>query len=114
MHLWPGEICHLAVPAIYINTHTKTYPRRSGRLWATNIRLVFVSPQRDFDLDWKRVKTVARDGNTLVLEMSIKKGNGLYIIDRPIIAEAIISRLIELSLVSQSKSVPPKAKQKQD
>lgn len=60
LHLWPGEICHLEFPAIYVNTDTKTYPRRSGRLWATNMRLVFVSPQRDFDLDWKRVKTVAR------------------------------------------------------
>src|SRR5260370_4172531 len=66
LHLWPGETCHLELPAIYINTDTKTYPRRSGRLWATNIRLVFVSPQRDFDLDWKRVKTIAKDGNNLL------------------------------------------------
>lgn len=105
LHLWPGEICHLELPAVYINTDTKTYPRRSGRLWATNMRLVFVSPQRDFDLDWKRVKTVGRDGNTLLLEMSIKKGNGLYIVDHPLIAEATISRLID---VAQSTRVPPK------
>lgn len=78
------------------------------------MRLVFVSPQRDFDLDWRRVKTVTRDGNTLVLEMSIKKGNGFYIVDRPIIVEAIISRLIAVSLTSQSSRVPPKAKQKQE
>jgi len=112
LHLWPGEICHLEGPAIYINTDTKTYPRRSGQLWATSMRLVFVSPQRDFDVDWRRVKTVGRDGNTLVLEMSIKKGNGLYVVDRPIIVEAIISRLIALSRMSQSTGVPPKDKQK--
>ncbi len=63
LHLWPSEICHLELPAIYINTDTKTYPRRSGKLWATNMRLVFISPKRDFDLDWKRIRTVARDGN---------------------------------------------------
>ena len=80
-------------------------------MWATNIRLVFVSPQRDFDLDWKRVKTIARDGNTLVLEMSIKKGNGLYIVDQPIIAEAIISRLIA---VSQYARVPPRQERKKE
>lgn len=111
LHLWPGEICHLELPAIYINTDTKTYPRRSGQLWVTNMRLVFVSPQRDFDLDWKRVKAVARDGNTLVLEMSIKKGNGLYVVDRPVITEAVIQRLID---VSGSARVPPKESQKKN
>jgi len=108
MQLWPNEVCHLELPAIYINTDTKTYPRRSGRLWVTNIRLVFVSPQRDFDLDWRRVKAVTRDGNTLVLEMSIKKGNGLYVVDQPLIAEAVISRLIEVSHTTRSTRVPPK------
>ena len=111
MHLWPNEICHLELDAIYINTDTKTYPRRSGRLWATNTRLVFVSPQRDFDLDWKRVEAVTRDGNTLIMEMSIKKGNGLYIVDRPIIAEAVIRRLID---VSRSTRVPPKENQEKN
>jgi len=114
LHLWPSEICHLELPAIYINTDTKTYPRRSGKLWATNMRLVSISPKRDFDLDWKRIRTVARDGNTLVLEMSIKKGNGLYVVDRPIIAEAIISRLIEVSRMAQSTRVPPKEKKKDE
>ena len=114
LHLLPNEICHLDLPAIYINTDTKTYPRRSGRLWATNTRLVFISPQRDFELNWRRVKTVVRDGNTLLLEMSIKKGNGLYIVDRPIIAEAIISHLIEVTLAAESARVPPKDRQKRD
>lgn len=113
MHLWPTEICHLELPAIYINTDTKTHPRRSGTLWATNMRLVFVSPERSFDLDWKRVSAIARDSNTLVLQMSIKKGNGLYILDRPVIAEAIISQLIELSRRAESTRVPPKEKKKQ-
>ena len=49
-----------------------------------------------------------------MLEMTIKKGNGLYIVDRPIIAEAIISRLIALSMRSQSTRVPPREKQKKN
>jgi len=104
----PGEICHLELPAIYINTDTKTYPKRSGQLWATNSRLLFISPERDFDLAWKKVKSIERDGNTLFIEMTIKKGNGLYVVDRPIIAEAIISRLIA---TSQDTKVPPKEEQ---
>jgi hypothetical protein len=106
-NFWPGEICHLELPAIYINTDTKTYPRRSGRLWATNTRLLFISPERDFDLEWKKVKSIVRDGNTLIIEMSVKKGNGLYIVDHPIIAEAVIGTLIQISLQSRSKGVPP-------
>jgi DnaJ like chaperone protein len=109
-NFWPGEICYLELPAIYINTDTKTYPRRSGRLWATNTRLLFISPERDFELEWKKVNSIARDGNTLIIEMSIKKGNGLYIVDRPIMAEAVISMLIQISFESQSKHVPPKEK----
>ena len=111
-NLWPGEICHLELPAIYINTDTKTYPRRSGRLWVTNTRLLFISPERDFDLEWKKVKSIVRDGNTLMIEMSIKKGNGLYIVDHPIIAEAVIGTLIQISLQSRSKGVPPREKQR--
>jgi hypothetical protein len=97
LHMWPGETCHMELAATYINTDTKTYPRRVGKLWITNSRLVFVSPERDFEVDWSRVKTIARDGNTLHLEMSIKRGNGFYIVDRPLLAEAVISRLVEVS-----------------
>jgi hypothetical protein len=107
-----GEICHLETAADYVNTDTKTYPRRSGRLWLTSMKLIFVSAQRDFDLDWKRVKSIVREGDVLVLEASIKKGNGLYIVERPIIVEAMITRLIALSRMSDSTKVPPKEKQK--
>ena len=111
---WPSQICHLEVPAIYINTDTKTYPKRYGTLWATNSRLIFVSAERDFDLEWRKVRSVTRDGNTLGLEMSIKKGNGLYVVDRPILVEAIISRLVEDSRTAESTRVPPREKQKRD
>ena len=50
----------------------------------------------------------------MVIEMSIKKGNGIYIVDRPLIAEAIITRLIQNSSESQSTRVPPRGKQNTD
>jgi hypothetical protein len=110
-NFWPGEICHLELPAIYINTDTKTYPRRSGRLWATNTRLLFIAAERNFELEWKKVKNVARDGNTLIIEMSVKKGNGLYIVDRPIMAEAVINTLIQIA-IEQSKRARPKERRR--
>ena len=60
----------------------------------TNTRLLFISPERHFELEWKKVKSILREGNTLMIEMSIKKGNGLYIVDHPIITEAVIATLI--------------------
>lgn len=106
-----GEMCHVETLADYVNTDTKTYPRRSGRLWLTNMKLIFVSAERHFDLDWKRVQSVVRQGDVLVLEASIKKGNGLYIVERPILVEAIISRLI---VRSQSANAPPKGDKKNE
>ncbi len=106
-----GEVCHVETLADYVNTDTKTYPRRSGRLWLTSMKLTFISAERHFDLDWKRVQSVMREGDVLVLEASIKKGNGLYIVERPILVEAIISRLI---VNSQSARVPPRGEKKSE
>lgn len=91
------ETCHLELDAIYVNTDTKTYPQRFGKLLATDRRLIFTSPQRTFDIDWKRVVAIVREGDAIYLEMSIKKGNGLYTVERPLFAEAVITRLVEIS-----------------
>jgi hypothetical protein len=90
-----GETCHMEMDALYINTDTKTYPQRFGKLLATNRRLIFNSPQKSFDIDWKRVVTIVRDGDAIYLDMSIKRGNGLYTVERPLFAEAVITRLVE-------------------
>jgi hypothetical protein len=97
IHLNYGEICHMEVDAVYINTETKTYPRREGRLLATNKALHFASPQGGFSVDWKRVTTAIRDGDTIYLEMSIKRGNGLYVTAYPVFAEAVITYLVKAS-----------------
>ncbi len=111
MPMFGGEICHWETPADYVNTDTKTYPRRSGRLWLTNLKLIFISPERNFDLDWRRIQSVVREDEVLVLEASIKKGNGLYLVERPVLVEAIINRLI---VQAQSAGVPPRGEKKNE
>lgn len=59
----------------------------------------------------QRQKRGKRRQRLVLLDVE-QKGNGLYIIDRPIIAEAIFSRLIQVSVEAQSKRVPPRAKQR--
>jgi hypothetical protein len=44
--LQSDETCHMEMDAVYVNTDTKTYPRRLGKLLATNRRLIFNSSQR--------------------------------------------------------------------
>lgn len=97
MNVPSGDTCHMEMAAIYVNTDTKTYPQRFGTLLATDRRLIFSSPQRTFDIDWKRVVTVVRQGDSIYLEMSIKRGNGLYTVERPLFAAAVITRLVEVS-----------------
>jgi hypothetical protein len=72
---------------------------------------LFIAAERNFELEWKKVKNVARDGNTLIIEMSVKKGNGLYIVDRPIMAEAVINTLIQIA-IEQSKRARPKERRR--
>jgi hypothetical protein len=108
IHLNYDETCHMEVGAVYINTDTKTYPRREGRLLATNKSLHFASPQGGFSVDWKRVTTVVRDGDTLYMEMSIKRGNGLYITAYPVFAEAVITYLVKASR-SEARATPEAA-----
>lgn len=107
IHVDYGEVCHMEVDAIYINTDTKTYPRREGRLLATNKALRFASPQGGFQVDWKRVTTVVREGDSIYMEMSIKRGNGLYITSYPIFAEAVITYLVKASRVQEAPRARP-------
>ncbi|HYG10351.1 MAG TPA: J domain-containing protein [Pyrinomonadaceae bacterium] len=90
-----GEVAHLECGAIYINTETKTLPRRQGVLTLTNQKLRFASPQTSFMVDWKKVNGVAREGEMIYAEMSIKKGNGFYAVGRPVLVLAMFTQLIK-------------------
>jgi len=108
------EICHLELNASYINTDTKTYVQRDGKFLATNRRLIFSSPQRELEVDWRRVTNVVRKAETIYLEMSIKRGNGLYIFNQPVLAEAIINKLVELNRKEANKHAPGNQREEKD
>jgi DnaJ-domain-containing protein 1 len=43
------------------------------------------------------VVSIVREGDAIYLEMSIKRGNGLYTVEQPLFAEAVISQLVEIA-----------------
>jgi DnaJ like chaperone protein len=108
VYMLPGEICHFNEPATYINTETKTLPRRPGILWITNKKLMFSSAKTSgFDLEWRKVVAAVRESGMVYIQSSIKKGNGFLEVERPAMVEAIISWLI-----SKAEEEPKTARQK--
>jgi hypothetical protein len=94
-YLPPDETCHYREEAIYINTETKTFPRRPGDLLLTNKRLRFSgSAIAPFDVEWRKVTTAVRESGMVFLQTTIKKGNGFFQVERPAVLEAVINRLL--------------------
>lgn len=92
----PGEICHLEAEAEYINTETKTLPRRRGLLFLTSKYLRFASAQISVLAEWKKVTGASKDGDLIYVEVTGRKGTGLYVTPDPVFTDAVVSRLIDL------------------
>lgn len=94
-YLPPGETCHYREEAVYINTETKTLPRRPGELVLTNKRLMFsgltIAP---FDVEWRKVAAAVRESGMVFVQTTIKKGNGFFQVERPALLEALINTLV--------------------
>lgn len=91
VYMLPGETCHFNAPAVYINTETKTFPRRQGQLLLTSKKVMFSAPTSSFELEWRKVAGAARESGMVYLQSAIKKGNGFLQVERPAVVEAIIN-----------------------
>ena len=108
IYMLPGETCHFNGPVVYINTETKTLPRRPGKLLLTSKKLMFSSATTSgFDLEWRKVVAAVRESGMVYVQSSIKKGNGFLQVESPAIVEAIIN-----NLVSKAKEEPKAARQR--
>jgi 5-methylcytosine-specific restriction endonuclease McrA len=82
--------------ATYNKVNAKSVSHVPGRLLVTNKKLHFLSASGGADIPLKRILRVERKSNGVYLELSIKKGNGFYIVDDPMIAEAVIDTLVRM------------------
>ena len=96
VHLDAGEIAHLETPAIYHRvTRTSVIPMH-GRLIATDKQLRFVAPNEGWTILLKNILRVVRDGRSIQLELSVKRGAGKYTTPDLLMTEAVIDALVRI------------------
>jgi 5-methylcytosine-specific restriction endonuclease McrA len=108
VHLETDEICHLETEAAYQKVNTRSINYIYGRLLATNKKLHFLSPNGGWEINWNKVIRVERDSRSVYLELSVKKGNGSYLVSDPLLTEATIDAITRISkrhLVNNSDGV---------
>lgn len=99
------EIAHLETTAIYYKPN-KQVRFIEGRLFATNKKLYFITPDRDsMKVDWNNVVNVDEylgempDGEeTMLMQIQVAKGagGGLYLVADPTLAVAIIETAVRI------------------
>lgn len=97
IHLEADEICHMEMEAAYNKVNAKSVTRVPGRFIATNKRLHFLSASGGAEILWKRVMRVEKRYGAVYLELSTKKGNGLYQVSDADWAEAVIDTLARMA-----------------
>jgi DnaJ like chaperone protein len=108
VYMIPGEICHFNAWVVYINTETKTFPRREEKLLLTSKKLMFSSATTSgFDLEWRKIVAAVRESGMVYIQSSIKRGNGFLQVEHPAVAEAIINYL-----VAKAREEPKTTRQK--
>lgn len=97
IHLESDEICYMETGTIYHKVNAKSVSYIEGRLIATNKKLQFLSSTGGAEIPLKRIMRVDRQNSGVYLELSTKKGNGLYAVHDPEMAEAIIDTLTRMA-----------------
>jgi hypothetical protein len=97
VHLETDEVCHLETEAAYQKVNTRSINYVYGRLLATNKKLHFLSPNGGWEINWNKVMRVERDSRSIYLELSVKKGNGNYLVSDPLLTEATIDAVTRIS-----------------
>ena len=96
-HLDAGELCHLNVDAIYHKVNTRSTTSISGRLLATNKKLIFLSPNGGWNIQFKNIMSAQATANFVHLELSTRSGNGNYTVADSQWCEAVITTLTRMA-----------------
>lgn len=97
IHLSSGEICHLETEAHFQKETARGVLYVPGRFSATNKKLRFLSPAGGVEIDWRRVSRIIRDARGVHLELTVKRGNGYYIVPDPLLTEAVLNTVVKVA-----------------
>ncbi|GIK65939.1 MAG: hypothetical protein BroJett018_37330 [Chloroflexota bacterium] len=97
VQLESDETCHLEVDARYHQVGTSKVTQVIGRLVATNKKLYFLSSSNPTTIIWKNVLRVERESQGVYVELSTKKGNGLYQVADAVLVQAVLLTLTRIA-----------------
>jgi hypothetical protein len=78
-------------------------------LIATNQRLLFSSASGGWEIPWKKVLGAKAESGGVYIELSMKRGNGMYIVARPVVVEAVLNTIIKKLKQELTSSSKPSA-----
>jgi len=92
-----GEIAHLEAPATYRHVTASRTRDIHGRLTVTSKQLRFTTPSEGgWDVQYGKVLRIEEVPGGVSLELGVKKGGGLYRVERPLLLGATLDALVRL------------------
>jgi hypothetical protein len=91
------ELCYLEVLATFNKVTAKTVVPIYGRLLATNRKILFLSQAGGTEILHKNIMRVSAQHNGIYLELSVKTGNGFYVVQDPSYTEAVIETVVRIA-----------------
>jgi hypothetical protein len=91
------ELCYLEIPATFNKVNAKAIVPVYGRLVATNRKILFLSQTGGTEILLKNIMRVTAQQNGIYLELSVKTGNGFYVVQDPPYTEAVVETIIRIS-----------------
>ena len=114
LQLDSDEFCHFFSEAVYED-------KRVGQLIATNKRLMFLSKEGGFEINWKKVVRISVvdklvTSGSIYVELTSKTGYGTYQVSEVDVAEAVFNALVKVSKIirptgATSRHIPQLVKQ---
>ncbi|WP_425148079.1 TerD family protein [Deinococcus sp.] len=91
-----GEIAHFEAPTTYRHITASRTRLLPGRLTLTSKQLHFVGPEGGWNIQYAKVLRIEELSGGVNLELGIKKGSGVYQVDRSLLLAATLDALVRI------------------
>lgn len=92
-----GEICHLNAAASYHKVGARSTSVVPGTLMATSKKLLFLSPNGGWTMQYKNIMSVQSESNSVSLQLATRGGNGRYSVADALWCEAVVTALTRMA-----------------
>lgn len=92
----PDELCHLETPARFRQITARGLRTIHGHLIVTSKQVHFSNDEGGWSVKYKNVLQVEEVSGGVNLELSVKRGNGVYLVDRPLLVGATLDAVVRM------------------